>query len=79
MRELRHHYPVHNTSTGSTAATDTPETPVVILTGSANENVDNNINKTASDAQITITFNRNVLEKDGTGDITINISPEKIN
>lgn len=78
MRELRHHYPVHNTSTGSTAATD-KETPVVLLTGSADENVDNNINKTASDAHITITFNRNVLENDGTGDITINISPEKIN
>lgn len=78
MRELRHHYPVHTTSTGSTAATD-KETPVVILTGSADENVDNNINKTASDAHITITFNRNVLEKDGTGDITINISPEKSN
>ncbi|XP_032518278.2 gastrula zinc finger protein XlCGF57.1-like isoform X1 [Danaus plexippus] len=31
-----------------------------------------------TDGQITITFNRNVLDKDSLGDITINITPDKI-
>ncbi|CAH2090153.1 unnamed protein product [Euphydryas editha] len=77
MKELRLHYPVHYTGTESTSLTD-KETPLKILKGCTDENIDNNINKTATDAQITITFNRNIIEKDGTGDITINIGPEKI-
>ncbi|XP_064073229.1 gastrula zinc finger protein XlCGF57.1-like [Vanessa tameamea] len=78
MRELRLHYPVHYAGTESAALTDKEE-PLVILKGCSDSNIDNNIDKTATDAQITITFNRNILDKDGTGDITINIGPEKIN